>query len=197
MALHTTYTRTYKACNKSSGLGLCLVTTSSVELQVSVNACVATGPPMKARLARSGHLSSIIGHLMVVSGGILRDGSLCMDLVIMDLATLTFIKSVKHTVAIMHAVPMLQLCMQLVGVLAITACCKILLLAVSALPLLAKSHMSTSWHVLQWYQHYWPSSGATFLCCHAILASVELAMGTDMRVATLCCRCAHVAVPAF
>lgn len=49
---------------------------------------------MKARLARSGHWSSVIGHLMVVSGGILRDGSLCVDLVIMDLATLAFIKSV-------------------------------------------------------------------------------------------------------
>ena len=45
---------------------------------------------------------------MVVSGGILRDGSLCMDLVIMDLASLTFIKSVNHTIVIMHALLMLQ-----------------------------------------------------------------------------------------
>ncbi|KAL3163403.1 hypothetical protein ABBQ32_009785 [Trebouxia sp. C0010 RCD-2024] len=52
----------------------------------------ASGPPMKARLARSGHLSTIIGRLMVVSGGILRDGSLCVDLVIMDLSTLTFLE---------------------------------------------------------------------------------------------------------
>ena len=54
------------------------------------------GPAMKARLARSGHLSSVIGHLMVVSGGILRDGSLCMDLVVLNLSTLTFIKSVSR-----------------------------------------------------------------------------------------------------
>lgn len=61
---------------------------------------------MKARLARSGHLSSVIGHLMVVSGGILRDGSLCMDLVIINLSTLNFIKSVS-----LDAQPYL-LCMQ-------------------------------------------------------------------------------------
>lgn len=134
MALHMTYTRGYNPPNISSCLVSCFVTTASVEVQTPVSACVATGPPMKARLARSGHLSSVIGHLMVVSGGILRDGSLCMDLVIMDLATLTFIKSVlqsSHDACIPYAVA--QLCMQLVGVHAITACCKTLLPAVSAL----------------------------------------------------------------
>ena len=55
---------------------------------------------MKARLARSGHRTSVIGHLMVVSGGILRDGSLCVDLVIMDLATLAFLKSAPATLGI-------------------------------------------------------------------------------------------------
>ncbi|KAL0042233.1 hypothetical protein WJX77_006779 [Trebouxia sp. C0004] len=50
------------------------------------------GPSMKARLARSGHSASVIGHLLVASGGILRDISLYVDIVIMDLNTLAFIK---------------------------------------------------------------------------------------------------------
>ncbi len=53
---------------------------------------MGTGPPMKARLARSGHSVSVIGHLLVASGGILRDISLYVDIVIMDLNTLAFIK---------------------------------------------------------------------------------------------------------
>ena len=47
---------------------------------------------MKARLARSGHSVTVIGNLLVVSGGILRDISLYVDIIVMDLTTLAFIK---------------------------------------------------------------------------------------------------------
>lgn len=81
---------------------------------------------MKARLARSGHLSTVIGRLMVVSGGILRDGSLCVDLVIMDLSTLTFIESVPPRAAL-HSSGHVRS-----DVLALPACpCVYILVAVS------------------------------------------------------------------
>ena len=47
---------------------------------------------------------------MVVSGGILRDGSLCVDLVILDLATLAFIKSVAARAALACCVFFLSCC---------------------------------------------------------------------------------------
>ena len=63
---------------------------------------MGAGPPMKARLARSGHSVSVIGHLLVASGGILRDISLYVDIVIMDLNTLAFIKWVLSYSSCMH-----------------------------------------------------------------------------------------------
>ena len=57
---------------------------------------------MKARLARSGHSVSVIGHLLVASGGILRDISLYVDIVIMDLNTLAFIKWVLSKPSCTH-----------------------------------------------------------------------------------------------
>lgn len=47
---------------------------------------------MTARLARSGHSAAVIGHLLVVIGGILKDISLHVDAVIMNLKTLAFTK---------------------------------------------------------------------------------------------------------
>ena len=63
---------------------------------------MGTGPPMTARLARSGHSVSVIGHLLVASGGILRDISLYVDIVIMNLSTLAFIKWVLYRPSCMH-----------------------------------------------------------------------------------------------
>lgn len=57
---------------------------------------------MKARLARSGHSVSVIGHLLVASGGILRDISLYVDIIIMNLNTLAFIKWVLSNPSCMH-----------------------------------------------------------------------------------------------
>lgn len=47
---------------------------------------------MKARLARSGHCAQVIGHLLVISGGILRDGGADMDIMVLDLDTMDYIK---------------------------------------------------------------------------------------------------------
>lgn len=44
---------------------------------------------LKSKLARSGHTSNLIGTRVVVTGGILRDGSKLVDIVVVDLATLT------------------------------------------------------------------------------------------------------------
>ena len=65
-------------------------------MRVCVYVCGA-GPPMMARLARSGQSALVIGHLLVVTGGILRDISLYVDIVIMNLNTLAFIRSAYHT----------------------------------------------------------------------------------------------------
>lgn len=46
---------------------------------------------MKARLARSGQCAVVIGHLLVISGGILRDGGADIDIVLVDLRTMDYI----------------------------------------------------------------------------------------------------------
>ena len=40
-------------------------------------------------MARSGHTANLVGTRVVITGGILRDGSLFVDIVVVDLATLT------------------------------------------------------------------------------------------------------------
>lgn len=45
---------------------------------------------MKARLARSGHCAQVIGHLLLISGGILRDGDANVDIIVIDLNTMDF-----------------------------------------------------------------------------------------------------------
>ena len=56
------------------------------------NSVSVTGPEMMARLARSGQSALVIHDLLVVTGGILRDISIYVDIVIMNLNTLAFIK---------------------------------------------------------------------------------------------------------
>ncbi len=47
---------------------------------------------LKAKLARSGHAAYVVGQKVVITGGILRDGSLIVDVVIIDLATMSVIR---------------------------------------------------------------------------------------------------------
>ena len=47
---------------------------------------------LKAKLARSGHAAYVVGQKVVITGGILRDGSLIVDVVIVDLATMSVIR---------------------------------------------------------------------------------------------------------
>ena len=47
---------------------------------------------LKAKLARSGHAAYVVGEKVVITGGILRDGSLIVDVVIIDLATMSVIR---------------------------------------------------------------------------------------------------------
>ena len=47
---------------------------------------------LKAKLARSGHAAYVVGEKVVITGGILRDGSLIVDVVIVDLATMSVIR---------------------------------------------------------------------------------------------------------
>ena len=44
---------------------------------------------LKAKLARSGHAADVIGLKVVITGGILRDGSLIVDVITVDLATMS------------------------------------------------------------------------------------------------------------
>ncbi|CAL8467742.1 g7280 [Coccomyxa elongata] len=46
------------------------------------------GKTLKSKLARSGHTANLIGTRVVITGGILRDGSLYVDIVAVNLATL-------------------------------------------------------------------------------------------------------------
>lgn len=48
----------------------------------------AGGKTLKSKLARSGHTANLIGTRVVITGGILRDGSLYVDIAIVNLATL-------------------------------------------------------------------------------------------------------------
>ena len=148
-----------------------------------------TGPPMKARLARSGHLSSVIGHLMVVSGGILRDGSLCMDLVILDLSTLTFIRLLSHYLrpysscmrsccrcSALHALP---------GLCCVAACCR------TCLPLCRLSSAgkgpSVSF-IMQSRHHHMPDLQALF---HCQFTPVDMSISNGHSTNALCSDALH------
>jgi len=48
----------------------------------------AGGKTLKSKLARSGHTATLLGTRVLITGGILRDGSLYVDIVIVDLSTL-------------------------------------------------------------------------------------------------------------
>lgn len=50
---------------------------------------VAGRSTLKAKLARSGHAANVIGLKVVITGGILRDGSLIVDVITVDLATMS------------------------------------------------------------------------------------------------------------
>ncbi len=43
---------------------------------------------LKSKLARSGHAANLVGSRVVITGGILRDGSLLSDIIAVDLASL-------------------------------------------------------------------------------------------------------------
>ena len=47
---------------------------------------------LKAKLARSGHAANVIGLKVVITGGILRDGSLIVDVITVDLATMSVLR---------------------------------------------------------------------------------------------------------
>lgn len=47
---------------------------------------------MKARLARSGHCAQVLGQLLLISGGILRDGGANVDIIVIDLNTMDYIQ---------------------------------------------------------------------------------------------------------
>jgi hypothetical protein len=47
---------------------------------------------LKAKLARSGHAAYVVAEKVVITGGILRDGSLVVDVVIVDMATMSVIR---------------------------------------------------------------------------------------------------------
>lgn len=84
------------------------------------------GVSMKSLMARSGHTATMLGTLVVVAGGILRDNSSAMDVMIINLATLKVRRPevlgnppatrFRHTcVAIPHVVPGSRLHQQLVA----------------------------------------------------------------------------------
>lgn len=60
--------------------------------EVCIESCAywwsAGGKTLKSKLARSGHTANLIGTRVVITGGILRDGSLYVDIVAVNLATL-------------------------------------------------------------------------------------------------------------
>lgn len=51
--------------------------------------CCTGAKNLKSKLARSGHTANLVGTRVVITGGILRDGSLLVDVVTVDLAKLT------------------------------------------------------------------------------------------------------------
>lgn len=54
--------------------------------------CCTGQSTLKAKLARSGHAAMVVGTKVVITGGILRDGSLIVDVVIIDLPTMSVIR---------------------------------------------------------------------------------------------------------
>ena len=53
----------------------------------NVGACAGM-KTLKSKLARSGHAANLVGSRVVITGGILRDGSLLSDIIVIDLAKL-------------------------------------------------------------------------------------------------------------
>lgn len=60
--------------------------------RLAQNFCPPGRSTLNAKLARSGHAASVVGLKVVITGGILRDGSLIVDVVIVDLATMAIIR---------------------------------------------------------------------------------------------------------
>ena len=54
--------------------------------------CPTGQSTLKAKLARSGHAAAVVGTKIVITGGILRDGSLIVDVVVIDLPTMSVIR---------------------------------------------------------------------------------------------------------
>ena len=64
-----------------------------IHLVPDSNALCCTGQStLKAKLARSGHAALMLGPRVVITGGILRDGSLIVDVVVIDLMTISVIR---------------------------------------------------------------------------------------------------------
>ena len=63
----------------------------------------AGGKTLKSKLARSGHTATLIGTRVVITGGILRDGSLHVDIVAVNLATLEVSRWVPPLCSIFYA----------------------------------------------------------------------------------------------
>ena len=47
---------------------------------------------LKSKLARSGHTANLVGTRVIITGGILRDGSLLSDIIVIDLAHLRVLR---------------------------------------------------------------------------------------------------------
>ena len=71
---------------------LCCWLTSILVVQASSALCCTGQSTLKAKLARSGHAALVVGLNVVITGGILRDGSLIVDVVVIDLATVSVIR---------------------------------------------------------------------------------------------------------
>lgn len=52
------------------------------------DAACAGAKTLKSKLARSGHAANLVGSRVIITGGILRDGSLLSDIIVVDLAKL-------------------------------------------------------------------------------------------------------------
>lgn len=73
------------------GHALNVVSTNSEKFLLSehcMGVTCAGGKTLKSKLARSGHTATLLGTRVLITGGILRDGSLYVDIVIVDLSTL-------------------------------------------------------------------------------------------------------------